>query len=333
MKPISIILILAFVFASCTNSPKKTDSAKKIKILIDSDANNELDDQHALAYAFLNSDVFDVAGITVNNTNNGGGIQGQYDEAQRIISLFNLQDRMPLLKGATATYSEILPFIGQAGFDGQEAVDFIIGQAQKAGTGKLVLIPVGKLTNIALAFAKAPEIVSKVKVVWLGSNFPEPGEYNLDNDTSAVNPVIESGVDFEMVVVRYGLPSGTAAVTVTPEMIKTKVAGKGPVAGKPVTGRHGGEFTTFGDYSMNLFEKAEMHGNPPSRALFDMAAVAVVKNAGWAARTEIPAPKLVGNSWLLQPENPKKIFIRENFNREAILMDFFTVLNESTPGN
>ncbi len=77
---------------------------------------------------------------------------------------------------------------------------------------KLVLLPVGKLTNIALALKKEPAIADRVRVVWLGSNYPEPGEYNLDNDTVSMNYVLGTSVPFEIVTVRYGKPSGTAAV-------------------------------------------------------------------------------------------------------------------------
>jgi inosine-uridine nucleoside N-ribohydrolase len=196
---------------------------------------------------------------------------------------------------------------------------------------KLVLLPVGKLTNIALAIKKEPKIIDKVRVVWLGSNYPDPGEYNLDNDTTSVNPVIESGVPFEMVTVRYGQPSGTAAVTVTREEIVEKMTGKGPKSNMEVIGRHGGIFTTFGDYSVNLFEHAEMHGNPPSRALFDMAAAAVVKNQQWAEQKVIPAPRLQGTGWIEQPENPLKIVVWENFNRDAIVNDLFDLMEKATP--
>lgn len=302
----------------------------KIKILIDTDTNNELDDQHALAYAFLNSDVFDLVGVTVNNTIKGAGIQGHYDEALRIIKLFNLENKMPLKKGAVGIYDEIKTNIGKDNFDGHEAVDFIIAQARKMKNDTLTLLETGKLTNIALALLKAPDIINKVKVVWLGSNYPEPGEYNLENDTTAVNPVIESGVNFGMVLVRYGEDSGTAAVTVTLDEIRANVAGKGPLAKEPITGRHGGEFRRFGDYSLNLFENAGMHGTSQTRALFDMAAVAIVKNPSWAEKVEIPAPKLVGTGWVEQPQNPHKIFIYENFNRDAIVNDFFRLLAAST---
>ena len=71
-----------------------------------------------------------------------------------------------------------------------------------------------------------------------------------------------------------------------------------------------------------------MHGNPPTRALFDMAAVAIVKNSSWAEKVEIPSPKLVGNGWIDLPENPNKIYYWENFNRDAIVSDFFELLNQ-----
>ncbi len=325
-----IVLLLVSIFLGCQPAPKQPE-IKKIKIIIDSDANNELDDQHALAYAFLNSDVFEVVGVTVNNTRNGDGIQGQYDEALRIIQLFNLENKVPLFLGADKNFAEIAPHISDSVFDGQPAVDFIISEAMKMKDEKLVLLPVGKLTNIALALLKEPRIAEKVRVVWLGSNYPGPGEYNLDNDTTSVNPVVESGVEFEMVTVRYGEPSGTAAVTVTREEVQQNLAGKGPKSSSEITGRHGGTFTSFGDYSANLFEHAEMHGNPPSRALFDMAAVAVVKNPTWAQKTEIPAPKLRGVEWVEQPENQHKIIVWENFNRDAIVNDLFGLMEKSIP--
>lgn len=325
-----ILIVLIFSLLSACRQPQKPVETAKLKILIDTDANNELDDQHALAYAFLNSDVFDIAGVTVNNTRGGNGIQGQYDEAFRIIRLMNFENKIPLLKGADKSYAEIVPSIEKNDFDGKPAVDFIIQEAMKMTNEKLVLVPVGKLTNIALAIKKEPKIVDKIRIVWLGSNYPGPGEYNLDNDTTSVNPVIESGVPFEMVTVRYGEPSGTAAVTVTMEEINTFLKGKGPKCSEPVEGRHGGSFNCFGDYSANLFEHAEMHGNPPSRALFDMAAVAILKNPGWAEKKEVPAPRLSGIDWIEQSGNPNKIAIWENFNRDSIVNDLFSLIEKST---
>lgn len=321
--------LILLVLCSCQASTKQ-DIPAKIRILIDTDANNELDDQHALAYAFLNPEIFDVVGVTVNNTRNGYGIQGQYDEAERIIKLFDLEEKVPLFIGADKSFKEIAPTINNESFDGKPAVDFIIQEAMKVTDEKLILAPVGKLTNIALAFLKEPKIIDKVRVVWLGANYPAPGEYNLINDISSVNPVIESGVEFEMVTVRYGEPSGTAAVSVTREEVLANVKGKGPVSGNAITGRHGGEFSSFGNYSADLFKNADMYGNPPSRPLFDMVVLAILKNESWGEQKEIPAPKLVGEGWEEQPENPRKIIIWENFNREAIVNDFFELMDKTT---
>jgi purine nucleosidase len=301
----------------------EAESDKRIRLIIDTDANNELDDQHALAYALSNRDVFDIEGVTVNNTKYGNGLEGHYQEALRVMNLYNAYPEIPLIRGASGNYSDIRNNLQASAYDGKEAVDFIIERAKASDERPLVLVPVGKLTNIALALEKAPEIADKVRIVWLGSNYPKPGEYNLENDTTAVNPVIAAGAPFEMVLVRYEEPSGTAAVAVTREIIKEKMPGKGVKAAAPVIGRHGGTFTTFGDYAVNLFEHAEMHGTPPARALFDMAAIAVIKNPDWADKVAIPAPRLSGASWVSSPDSTRTIWIWENFKKEEILKDFF----------
>jgi inosine-uridine nucleoside N-ribohydrolase len=187
---------------------------------------------------------------------------------------------------------------------------------------------VGKITNAALAFKNDPSVIPLVKIVWLGSNYPEPGEYNMENDTVAMNEVLKTPVEFEMVTVRYGLASGTDAVKVTPEEIKQNMPGKGPQVKDSVMGRHQKAFNCFGDYSVNLFEHAEMYGNPPSRALFDMAAVAIVKNPDWAKDTVIACPVFTLGMWIEQPGNRRQIKVWENFDRNSIVGDFFLTMNE-----
>lgn len=318
---IGFALILTLIM-SCSRVTEK----EKIKVLFDTDANNELDDQHALAYLLFNGDVFDVVGVTVNATRSGGDIHEQYREAERVMRLCNQFGKIPLLKGANGSFEEIRPFLGNETFDGYEAVNFIVEQSRAIGKEKLVLLPVGKLTNIALALEKDPSIAENVRIVWLGSNYPKPGEYNQDNDVPAMNYILSLNVPFEMVTVRYGDPSGTDAVRATPEEINQRMPGKGPQISQPVIGRHGGKFHNFGDYSVNLFEHIDLHGNPPSRALFDMAAVAVVKNREWAQVKEIPAPVYVDGTWVEQPDNTRKILVWEYFDRDAIMSDFYSVM-------
>jgi hypothetical protein len=146
-----------------------------------------------------------------------------------------------------------------------------------------------------------------------------------------MNYVLSTNVPFEMVTVRYGKPSGTDAVKISHDEIKRKMPGLGPLAATEVTGRHGIALRTFGDYSLNLFENIKLHGDPPSRSLYDLTAVAILKNPAWAESKEIPSPVYIDGNWTDQPENLRKITIWENFNRDAIVNDLFDVLRNYVP--
>ena len=309
-----LLLFLIYLITACQNNsnPAKEEAyaePSRTPVIFDTDANNELDDQHALAYLLFNQGVFDILGITVNRTLSGGGIKKHVEEAARVVKLCNVDT--PIHTGADADFNTIKNNLNKPDFDGATAVNFIIDKAREAREGKLLLLPVGKLTNIALALKKAPDIVPKVRVLWMGSNYPEPGEYNQDNDTASLNYILETDVEFEIATVRYGKDSGTDAVRVTPAEVETNVKGKGPKIADPVTGRHGNTFSNFGDYAYDLFQHIDLYGDPPARALFDMAAVAIAKNPDWATATTIPAPKLVNNTWIDQPDNPRKIVLWE----------------------
>ena len=322
---ISVPIVLLLLMAACVTT--RENRIDKLRVIFDTDTNNELDDQHALAYLLLNGGTFNVAGITVNATHSGGNIGSQYAEAERVMRLCGYHSALPLYKGADANFDSIRYKVGNDNFDGSEAVNFIIQETKRSGNEKLVIIAVGKLTNVALALAKAPSISRQMKVVWLGANYPAPGEYNLENDTASMNYVLKSDVEFEMATVRYGEPSGTAAVTITQKEVNERMPGKGPEIIIPVAGRHGGEFKTFGDYSVNLFEHIDYHGDPPSRALFDMAAVAIVKNPGWAEGTVIPCPLYINGAWVEKPDNKRKITVWQNFNKKEILDDFYYTID------
>lgn len=279
-----------FVFSGCNRNGTGQSATPLIPVILDADANNELDDQHAIAYLVQNQEVFDIRGITVNATRNGGAAKEHYKEAMRILTLFNEQDAIEVKKGANGTFAEIRDHLDEPGFDGEEAVSFIIEAAAGYGENELVLLPIGKLTNIALALEKAPEIAEKVRIVWLGSNYPQPGEYNLYNDVSALQYLLNTDVHFEMVTVNYGRPAGTAAIKVSIMEVDSVMPGLGPEIDGSITGRHGGEFNNFGDYAVNLFHHIKLEGDPPSRSLYDVGAVAIVKNPGWASTRVVRGP-------------------------------------------
>lgn len=314
--PLLKAIALAAVLLCSAACSKKDDG--RIDVIFDTDANNEIDDQHAIAYLLLSDNVFNTLGITTNTTRNGGDIKLQTLEAQRVTKLVGLPGT-PIFEGADGSFEEILPNIKEKEFDGCQAVKFIIDQAGKHSAKKpLTVIAVGKLTNVALALAKKPSISKRLRVVWLGTNYPDPGEYNFDNDIPAVNYVLDTDVKFEVTTVRYKEDSGTWAVLVSREYAHEHFTGIGPKVTEAVEGRHGGRFVCFGDYSVDLFD------NVPElvRSLYDMSAVAVVKNPDWGKTYTVPAPTFKDGKWVERPDNPRTITIWEYFNRDAIVADF-----------
>jgi hypothetical protein len=318
-KYLLLLLIISFKYT--------IGQEKKLPIILDTDANNELDDQHALAYLFFNDETFDIKGITVNTTYNGGEIDQHYDEAKRIADLCDVSGKYPILKGANGNFDELKARAQSETLDGKIAVDFIIEQAHKTKKEKLIVAAIGKLTNVALAIEKDPSIKEHIKLVWLGSNYPEPGEYNQENDIPSLNYLLEQDLDFEIVTVRYGKKSGSDAVKVSLNEVREKMEDMGPEV-EPVMGRHGGSFTNFGDYSIELFSKIDLYGDPPSRALFDLVALAVLKNSQWGEKRSIPAPTVVDEKWVDRPQNQKRITLWENFDRKAIINDFYKSLSQ-----
>ena len=324
--------ILLTVLALCILSASKP--APLYDVILDTDTNNELDDQHALAYLLMNPETFRTVGVTTNNTHNGDGIAGQTLEARRVISLVGKFGKGIVLKpGAEADFETIRPTIGDPSFDGHEAVDFIIEKARGySPANPLVVIAVGKLTNIALVALKAPEVLPNIRLVWLGSNYPLPGEYNLKDDIPSMNYLLDTDVRMEIVTVRARNSNGTGSVTVSRDFVIQNFAGKGPRITRMknlVEGRHGGLFACFGDYSVSLFNHIKLRQG--GRALYDLCAVAIVKNPGWAKTVEIPAPTMIDGKWVERPENPRKILIWEDFDRDGIVGDFTATLDRTTP--
>ena len=116
----------------------------------------------------------------------------------------------------------------------EHASDLIIRLA-KENPGEMVLCPVGPLTNIALAFAKAPETARLLrKLVIMGSTVHHPGVHGLPspnadpnffNDPEAVQIVLNSGADLTLVGMDVTMPTLLGRDTMA------AIAASGDVAG------------------------------------------------------------------------------------------------------
>jgi purine nucleosidase len=87
----------------------------------------------------------------------------------------------------------------------QHGVDFLIEVLRSAGAGTITLCALGPLTNIAVALAKAPEAVEKLReVVVMGGasfelgNVTPAAEFNIHVDPHAAAIVIDSGIPVTM---------------------------------------------------------------------------------------------------------------------------------------
>ena len=184
------------------------------KIIIDTDPGQ--DDAVAILLA-LASPELEVLGITTVAGNVPLALTTR--NAQLIVGLSG--QTVPIVAGrdrplnrqlVTAEYVH-----GQTGLDGidlgephvpvtpGDGVDFIIDTLRREAPGTVTLVPIGPLTNIAAAFARAPDIIPRVQqVVLMGGAYFEVGnvsptaEFNIYVDPEAAAQVLNSGVDVVM---------------------------------------------------------------------------------------------------------------------------------------
>jgi purine nucleosidase len=142
-------------------------------------------DQYALIYLLLRSDALQLLGVTTANAN-GGSIDNQVGEVRRVAALCG-EPAVPVKRGAVGTYAELQGQLGNASFDGMEAVDFIIASARLSSPIDPLVVLVGtKATNLALALTKDPTIAPNLAVYWTATD--EPGAAEQTNLLPAYRP-------------------------------------------------------------------------------------------------------------------------------------------------
>ena len=138
----------------------------------------------------------------------------------------------------------------------RHAVDFIIDTCLSAGDGEITICMLGPMTNLAIAFVKAPQIVGKIReIVFMGGAALGPGnrtpvaEFNIMTDPHAAKVVLEAGSPLVM----FGLDV-TPRVITTPARLDTITQIGSPVS-EAVTG-----MLTF--YDKNDPERYGEQGGP-----------------------------------------------------------------------
>ncbi len=177
----------------------------RTKIIIDTDIGDDIDDALAIALA-LESPELEVKGITTVFKN----VVARAKLAARLLRISG-REEIPVFAGLggpiinKVDQNEIpCQYLededGKENNFGMKGIDFIIDTVMNSDS-EITLVPIGPLTNIAVAILKEPELKNKVKeIVMMGGCFYNHcNEWNIKCDPEAARVVFESGIPIKAV--------------------------------------------------------------------------------------------------------------------------------------
>lgn len=290
---------------------------KRVDVVLDTDAFNEIDDQYAISYLLRSGDKLNTVAIYAAPFYGNGksdspkdGMEKSYDEILKMLSLNGRDDlAKAVYKGSEDYLSDInTPCISDA------ANDLIDRAMNYSVENPLYVVCIGAITNIASALIMKPEIAQRIVVVWLGGNAPYLSgkkEFNLNQDTAAGKIIFSS----EVPLVQVPCHGVAESLTISEPEINYWLMGKS-------------ELTTYlGEKTIaeaNVYAK----GRPWTRVLWDVAPIAWLLNDddGFMTSTIIQAP--IPNDDYLYSINPKGKLMRyiNNVSRDNIMYDLITKL-------
>ncbi|WP_207455400.1 nucleoside hydrolase [Herbiconiux sp. SYSU D00978] len=166
------------------------------RLILDTDAKNEADDQFAIVHALL-SPTLDIRGIVpahFGTRRNENSMQESRDEVDLLLRMLDLPHPVRVENGAATALPDPATPVTSPGSR------LIIDEALK-DEGTLYVAFLGPLTDMAAALLEEPSIQDRdVVVVWIGGPSYDgilPGyspEFNLSNDVHAANVVMDSRV-------------------------------------------------------------------------------------------------------------------------------------------
>ena len=172
---------------------------RPVRMVLDTDTFNEIDDQFAVVYAMISPelDVQAVYAAPFHNSRSSGpgdGMEKSYEEILRILSRLDKDPAGFAFKGSTNYVLDVKKP------EKSPAVLDLIERAKKSSPDDpLYVVPVGAITNVANAILLEPSIIKNIVVVWLGGNglnWPHQREFNYRQDLNASRVIFDCGVAF-----------------------------------------------------------------------------------------------------------------------------------------
>ncbi len=289
----------------------KPPAQRPVRMVLDTDTYNEIDDQFAVVYALLSPelDVQALYAAPFHNARSSGPGDGMEKSLEEIHRLLTRLDRSPdgfAFKGSTHYLTDLKqPESSPATLD-------LIARARKSSPrDPLYVAAVGAITNVSNALLLDPSIIRNIVVVWLGGNghaWPHQREFNFKQDLNASRLIFDSGVPFVQLPCT---PVVTHFTTTVPEM-ERYVGGRGPI----------------GDYLLTIFKEYRQDHFAWSKVLWDMTAVAWLVNDKWLPSDLVHSP-IVTDNYTLSFDSSRHLIRTVNFvQRDPIFRDFFTKLDQ-----
>ena len=280
----------------------------KVRMVLDTDTYNEIDDQFALTYALLSPEQMTVEAIYAAPFHNsrsaspGDGMEKSYEEILRLLEFLGRSADGFAFRGSSQYLGpERVP-------QANDAVHDLVDRAQASTEDDpLYIVAIGAITNVASALLLAPEIISKVVIVWLGGhnlNWPHTREFNLVQDVPAAQVVLDSGAPF-VIVPCYGV---TSHLLTTHAELRAYIGGTSGV----------------GDYLCQIFKDYRPDSFAASSVIWDISTIAWLINADWVPSDLTHSPLLTDQVTWSVDRSRHWVRVANFVHRDPIFRDLFT---------
>lgn len=285
----------------------------RVRMVLDTDTYNEIDDQFAVVYALLSEEKLDVEALYAapyfNSRSTGpeDGMEKSYEEILRLLDRLDMDPEGFVYKGSKAYLTDL-----ENPPSSPAALDLIDRAKTASPENPLYVVAVGAITNVASAIQMDPSIIENIVVVWLGGNsihWPTSREFNFSQDLNASRLIFDCGVPL---VQMPCVPVVTHLATTFPEM-EFYLKGRGAI----------------GDYLLEIFREYQKDQYAWSKVLWDMTAVAWLINADWTPTNLIHSPIVTDQHTFSVDESRHLVRSAYFINRDAIFGDFFRKIEEA----
>jgi purine nucleosidase len=287
-----------------------------VRIVLDTDTYNEVDDQFALTYALLSPERMTVEAIYAapfHNRRSSGPADGMERSYAEILTLLDKLDRpnaCPVHKGATAYLDKSMQPQESAA-----AADLVARALASPADDPLYVVAIGAITNVASAILMEPGIIEQMVVVWLGGHalhWPDTQEFNLKQDVPAARLVFDCGVP----LVHIPCAGVTTHLLTTVAELEAYVSGRGAI----------------GDYLVEIVKGYHDDHVGWSKVIWDIATIAYLIEARWVPTELVHSPILTDQvTWSV---DRSRHLMRSAYyiHRDPIFRDLFAKLGVAAKG-